>query len=248
MTENFGAIETLDSKDLARLIVDMIHRLVMHHGFWFNEVRHQMGSARAMEALETAGKRSLEIQIRRLGKVLGFEVEDGLPKPLVEMDRRRQLALLEAVAANWLANDGVWFQAVEFENGMNDAKRCNDTCWAHFSPLEAWFIKKFLNLPARPGLQGLKLALGYRLYARLNVQTVIEEDHQSLVFEMNECRVQAARKKKNLPDYPCKSAGLVEYTYFARAIDDRIVTECIGCPPDDHPDRWYCAWRFRLGS
>ncbi len=248
MTANFNTIENLESKDLARLIIDMIHRLILHHGFWFNEVRHQMGSARALEALETASKRSLAIQIRRLGKVLGFEVEDGLPKPLVDMDRTRQLALVEAVAANWLANDGVWFQAVEFENGMNDAKRCNDTCWAHFSPLEAWFIKKFLKLPERPGLQGLKVALGYRLYARLNVQTVIEEDPQTLVFEMNQCRVQAARKKKGLADYPCKSAGLVEYTYFARAIDDRIVTECIGCPPDDHPDNWYCAWRFKLGK
>jgi len=38
----------------------------------------------------------------------------------------------------------------------------------------------------------------------------------------------------------------VEYTYFARSIDDRIETVCIGCPPDAHPDGWYCAWRFTL--
>ncbi|MCG2755318.1 MAG: DUF6125 family protein [Desulfobacteraceae bacterium] len=23
-------------------------------------------------------------------------------------------------------------------------------------------------------------------------------------------------------------------------------TECIGCPPDAHPDDWYCAWRFKI--
>ncbi len=63
---------------------------------------------------------------------------------------------------------------------------------------------------------------------------------------MNECRVQSARKRKGLDDYPCKSAGLVEYAYFARSIDDRIQTECIGCPPDPHPEDWYCAWRFTL--
>jgi hypothetical protein len=66
------------------------------------------------------------------------------------------------------------------------------------------------------------------------------------VFKMNECRVQSARKRKGLADYPCKSAGVVEYTYFARSIDDRIQTECIGCPPDPHPEEWYCAWRFTL--
>ena len=65
-----------------------------------------------------------------------------------------------------------------------------------------------------------------------------------LVFEMNNCRVQSARNRKGLDDYPCKSAGLVEYSTFATAIDDRIKTECLGCPPDSHPDNWFCAWRF----
>jgi hypothetical protein len=68
----------------------------------------------------------------------------------------------------------------------------------------------------------------------------------SVVFQMNDCRVQSARTRKGLEDYPCKSGGIVEYTYFARAIDDRIATECIGCPPDAHPKEWCCAWRFTL--
>jgi hypothetical protein len=29
-------------------------------------------------------------------------------------------------------------------------------------------------------------------------------------------------------------------------IGDRIQTECIGCPPDPHPEDWHCAWRFTL--
>lgn len=61
---------------------------------------------------------------------------------------------------------------------------------------------------------------------------------------MNACRVQVARNRKGLPDYPCKSAGLVEYRAFAETIDSRIQTTCIGCPPNDHPEAWFCAWRF----
>jgi hypothetical protein len=80
----------------------------------------------------------------------------------------------------------------------------------------------------------------------INVQSIVEETEDSFVFQMNECRVQAARKRKGLADYPCKSAGLVEYAYFARAIDPRIETECVGCPPDAHPEKWFCAWRFTL--
>jgi hypothetical protein len=39
---------------------------------------------------------------------------------------------------------------------------------------------------------------------------------------------------------------MVEYPFFAETIDERIKTECLGCPPDHHPDQWYCAWKFSL--
>lgn len=241
-------IDDLDQAELVRFILDIIHRSILHHGLWFTEVRHQMGTARAHAILNTAYDRSLEIQMNRLSKVFGFELAEGLPKVMLEMDRAELKRVLEGLCTNWLANDGVWFQAVEFKDGMNDAKRCNDSCWGQFSPLEAWSIKRLLGLSARPGLAGLKQALGFRIYAQINTQSIVDEGPGRLVFQMNECRVQSARKRKGLDDYPCKSAGLVEYTYFARSIDDRIHTECIGCPPDPHPDEWFCAWRFSLNA
>ena len=54
------------------------------------------------------------------------------------------------------------------------------------------------------------------------------------VFVMRDCRVQSARKRKGLPDFPCKSVGVVEYGEFAKTIDPRIRTRCIACPPDAH--------------
>ncbi|MFZ0612508.1 MAG: DUF6125 family protein [Desulfobacterales bacterium] len=241
-------IGELSQKDLARLLMDLFHRIVIHYGLWFTEVRHQMGMEAALSALATASERSRGIQLKRLSEQLGFALEDGVPAPLLTLPKASLLALLDAVAVNWLANDGVWFQAVEFEHGMNDAKRCNDSCWAHFSPFEAWSIKRLLDLVDRPGLAGLKKALQYRLYARINTQSFIDEGPESIVFRMDACRVQAARQRKGLDDYPCKTGGLVEYTYFARAIDPRITTECIACPPDSHPQDYFCAWRFHIGA
>jgi len=237
---------TLDKSAKARLIVDMFTRIVVHYGFWFAEVRHQMGMDKALEVLEKATRKSVSIGLKRLADVLDFQLEEGLPKALTEMEDEKIQALMGAVAKNWLVNDGVWFQAVEFGHGMNDAKRCNDSCWTQFSPYEAFAIKKFLNLDDDCGLEGLKKALNFRMYAFINVQSIVDEGPKSFVFQMNDCRVQSARKRKKLDDYPCKSAGLVEYEYFARAIDKRIETECIGCPPDDHPEEWFCAWRFKL--
>ena len=241
---NVQTPKDLDHPELARYIVNLTQRIIVHYALWFTEVRHQMGMEKALEVLHEATEKGLKIQMDRLAKTLGFEMKDGVPAPMLDLSREKLLALMDSVSANWLVNDGVWFQAVEFNHGMNDAKRCNDSAWAQFSPFEAWTIKKFLNMPEHPGLDGLKKALGFRVYANINVQSVVDDGPDSFIFQMNDCRVQSARKRKGMDDYPCKSAGLVEYTYFARSIDDRIQTECVGCPPDSHPDDWFCAWRF----
>ncbi|HPU48374.1 MAG TPA: DUF6125 family protein [Syntrophomonadaceae bacterium] len=242
----FQQLEDLSQEDLARFILSMIHRMNIHHTLWFRETEHQLGMERALDILEQVTQQSSRIEIQRLGKVLGFEVQDGIPKPLLDLPREKLLELTGEIGKNWLAMDGLWFQAIERAYGMNDAKRCNDSCWNRFSQVEARFIKSFLGLPERPGLEGLKQALGYRMYSRINKQSIIDESPTSIIFQMNDCRVQSARQRKGLDDYPCKSAGLVEYSRFAWGIDDRIRTECVGCPPDEHPQEWFCAWRFIL--
>lgn len=152
--------------------------------------------------------------------------------------------LLEDLAKRWLAHDGLWFQAVEKEYGMDAAIKMDAAAWEKFTALEAERIKKLFNLPDNGGIPVLKEALGLRLYAFLNEQEIIDVDANKIIFRMNDCRVQSARKRKNLPDFPCKSVGLVEYAGFAKAIDARIKTRCIACPPDEHPEEYYCAWEF----
>ncbi len=246
MEPGFCSPDDLNEEETARLVIDFLHRTVVHHAMWFAEVQHQFGRQKSWDILRDAYERSYDIQTKRLSKSLGFEMQEGIPKALLELPREALVALKESVAKNWLAGDGVWFQSVEFSRGMFDAKRCNDSCWSHFSPFEAWSIKRFLNLPPDSGLDGLKKALCFRLYAAINRQSIHDETPDSFVFQMNECRVQAARKRKGLEDYPCKSGGMAEYPTFAESIDPRIKTECIGCPPDEHPEEWFCAWRFYI--
>ena len=246
MFEDVNTASDLNHEESAKYVVDLFHRTIIHHALWFSEVKHQMGMEKALEVLHSASKKSYEIQMKHLGALLGFEMKDGVPAPLLEMAPEKLEELKSRVAKNWLVNDGVWFQAIEFSQGMNEAKRCNDSCWAQFSPFEASSIKQLLGLSESPGLGGLKRALGFRVYEAINVQSIAEETETSFVFQMNQCRVQNARKRKGLDDYPCKSGGMVEYSYFARAIDSRIKTECLGCPPDAHPSEWICAWKFSL--
>lgn len=238
----------MNKKETARLILDFMHRAMMHHAMWYGEIQHQLGREKALDILTSVCDRSFDIQMKRLSKSLGFDMKEDVPAPLLNMSDQELVTLKESIAANWLANDGVWFQAVEFTRGMTDAKRCNDSCWAQFSPFEAWSVKRFLNLPENSGLEGLKKAMEYRLYAAINEQSITDVTSNSFIFSMNTCRVQAARKRKGLDDYPCKSGGMVEFTTFAETIDPEIKTECIGCPPDEHPDEWYCSWKFTIDT
>lgn len=154
--------------------------------------------------------------------------------------------MLHDAAKLWLAHDGLWFQAVEQAHGMDDAITRDAAAWQRFTVIEARRIMQRHNIAAGGGLPALKRALGYRLYALLNEQEIVEEGPDRFVFRMRDCRVQSARKRKKLPDFPCKSVGLVEYAGFASTIDERIQTRCVCCPPDDHPDDYYCAWEFTI--
>ena len=237
--------EDMTQQQLAEYAVEMLHRMMVHHTLWFREAEHQLGFEKALQAMDYAWSRTKEISGRRLAEELGYTQENGIPDALRDMPRTAQLRLIDAIAKNWLAQDGVWFQAIEFTEGMTEAKLCNDSTWGRFSPFEAHSIKKLLGMGDRPGLEGLERALNFRMYGRLNVQSCRREDG-ALLFYMNDCRVQRARIRKGLDDYPCKSGGMVEYTRFAAGIDDRIRTECLCCPPDAHPDDCFCAWRFTM--
>lgn len=238
--------EEMEQTQLAEYMLDMFHRMMVHHTLWFREVEHQLGFKRALEAMDYAWSRSSDITLKRMSKEFGFEYSDGVPTALLKMPKEKLIAIIDSIAKNWLAQDGVWFQAVEFTNGMNDAKRCNDSTWSRFSPFEAWSIKRLLGMDEHPGLKGLEKALNFRMYGRLNVQSCQWEGENCMIFQMNDCRVQSARVRKGMDDYPCKSAGLVEYGTFAESIDSRIKTECLGCPPDPHPEEWFCAWKFTI--
>lgn len=234
------------AEERLQVIFDILHRIIMHHAMWFEESSRQHGRDKALLFLDQVLKQSTEIQLKRLSKTLGFDMEGEYPKPLLDLPSQKLDELTEALAVNWLANDGVWFQAIENSEGMPQAKLCNDATWAYYSPFEAWSVKRLLNLGEHPGLEGLKKALKFRGYGFINKQSIVEETPTSFVYMMNDCRVQSARKRKGLEDYPCKSAGIMEYFRFAEGIDSRIKTEVITCPPDLHPESHYCAWKFTL--
>ncbi|MBY9006100.1 MAG: hypothetical protein KGD63_05025 [Candidatus Lokiarchaeota archaeon] len=169
-----------------------------------------------------------------------------MKKDLEILSKEELIDYIEDLSKNWLAIDGTWFLSVERKYGTDVAIKLDEQSWKIFSPIEAKRIMKRFNIPENGGISALAKALKYRVYSNINKQEIIEISENRCVFRMNNCRVQTARKNKNLPDFPCKSVGIIEYSEFAKTIDPRIEVRCICCPPDDHPEDYYCAWEFKL--
>src|SRR5579864_6323064 len=139
------------------------------------------------------------------------------------MSRDELLHALEAFAKNWLAHDGCWFLAAEERLGMEKAIELDGQAWRRFAAVEAQRIVTTFQIGKNGGLEALEKALGLRMYSLINSQRVEwSDDHQRLRFVMDVCRVQEARRRKGLPDFPCKTVGTVEFTTFAATVDRRI--------------------------
>jgi len=166
-------------------------------------------------------------------------------KMLEKLEKEQLLELVEIYCKNWLAMDGVWFQSVEQKFGMDEAIEHDENAWRRFTVVEANRIKKFLKLPELAGIEGLKQALSFRMYANINKDEIVIKDNV-IIYRTLDCRVQNARKRKGMEFHPCKSVGIIEYTYFAKTIDIRFECEVISCYPDVVDNTCNCSWKFTL--
>ncbi len=159
--------------------------------------------------------------------------------------KEKLIELIEIYSKNWLAMDGVWFQSIEQKLGMDEAMYHDAEAWRRFTVIEAKRIKDFLKLPDNSGVEGLAEALKLRFYANIN-EDKIEIDGNTLIYTSVNCRVQRARERKGMPFHPCKSVGMIEYSGFAKVIDERFVCECVSCYPDITDTSCCCKWKFTI--
>lgn len=163
-----------------------------------------------------------------------------------DLDRRCRDALSDA-AKDWIAIDGLWFQAVEQAYGITAAVDLDCRVWQQFAAIEALRIKKRLGLPAAGGLDALDAALRARLVHNVNSFAIERPDRNTLIFTITGCRVQSARLRKGMERFACRPVGTVEFPVFAATIDPRITARCLSCPPETLPGVPYCRWKFSLG-
>ncbi|HAJ26444.1 MAG TPA: hypothetical protein DCG53_04235, partial [Syntrophus sp. (in: bacteria)] len=61
--------------------------------------------------------------------------KDTLNRELQNLSKEEILGLLEDASLNWLAHDGLWFQAVEEYFGIEQASLCNQKAIGKYSQI-----------------------------------------------------------------------------------------------------------------
>jgi len=142
-------------------IVDAFLRTIVHYGYWLKEVEYQYGMGVTLEIEKEVGETSFAIQLNRLAKLLNIELQNGMPAVLYRIDEKQLVELLDTLSLNWLANDGVWFQAVipVFRRNAWDVLLIPPArlvlCVAIFSSLEPGCEKHDGGVATRPLLREL---------------------------------------------------------------------------------------------
>ena len=165
---------------------------------------------------------------------------------LEELPKETLVELARMYARNWQTLDELWFRNLEAECGLETAVKLDLMNWEKQSQTEAKRIKKVL------GIEEGKLSSILRVLSFMSWQLVSpmfdceEESPCRIVFYYSRCPVQEGRKRQGKEQFPCKAMKLTLLSNIAKVIEPRAKVKCLTCPPDPHPEGFWCKWELTI--
>ncbi len=168
------------------------------------------------------------------------------PIDLTALPKSTLVELCKMYSRNWQSLDGLWFGNVEAEFGLDAARTIDLKNWEKQAVLEARRIKEVLELNGG-GLDAVLKILSLMSWQLASPLFKVEsETPQRIVFGWDRCAVQENRIRNHKPVFPCKTMKLNLLSAIARIAEPSTSVRCIACPPDHHPDNWWCRWELTL--
>lgn len=85
---NEKKMETITAEERAAHIMDMFHRMTVHHTLWFREVEHQLGFEKALTVMDYAWTQTRNAAIHRLAAQFHFPEQKGALLSLSSFPKR----------------------------------------------------------------------------------------------------------------------------------------------------------------
>jgi len=163
---------------------------------------------------------------------------------LHDLSKGTLVKLVEMYSRNWQTLDGLWFRNVEDRFGLDVAVELDLKSWQRQSQIEARRIKEALNI-TQGGLLTILKALRFMSWQITSpLFECDEETSEKVVFHYSRCAVQEGRRRKGKDEFPCKPMKLMLLSNLAGEIEPRAEVRCFICPPDPHPEDFWCKWEL----
>ena len=166
---------------------------------------------------------------------------------LESLPKETLIELLKMFAKTWLITDGVYFQAIEERLGVDEAVKIDIRMWERITLYQARKLKELLGLDER-GPMAIARAQNYLISSLLDGFDIefYENAPEKVVFACTRCSVQEARVRQGRGEFPCKPVGLIYHEKLIEALDPDVKLQCLACPPDPHPDDYWCKWELTM--
>jgi len=163
---------------------------------------------------------------------------------LAGLSKEQLVDYAEMMTKNWWNLQNNWMLQVSRRFGSEVAAEFDALVFGRQAEVQARRLKKLFSLG--DDIQSLVRAVNLStLLSNVEFEYVNIGD-KSCRIRVTSCSMQLARREAGLPELPCKVAGMEANSRFALAINPRIKTTCIVCPPDKHPDDIWCEWEFTI--
>lgn len=161
-----------------------------------------------------------------------------------DMDESGLRNYIEFLLRQYRVVDAFWFISIEERYGREVAEEINEWIWSRVGSLAGKDIRKRYHIQ-ETGLEGFTKTL------KLFPWTILGEHHieqrgDEVILTVPACPPQVARLKRGLEEYHCKEMHRKEFIHIAKEVDLRIRIKCEFAPPDPHPEKLFCKWRFHL--
>jgi len=154
--------------------------------------------------------------------------------------------LVELCSKTSYTLDGLWFTLVESKFGLDVALEIDVEVWRRLCLIQAKRIQKYFPLDKGSSIRNLvKVVELDPLLAVYKPKTVQLSDNHA-VLRLTDCPPQKARIRDGRGEFPCKPVGVALFTSYAEVIDPRVKVSCLACPPDAHPEEFWCEWQFDI--